>query len=453
MEETKTVKTEGKLVSFIGELRLLKAKGLRQKVEVWLLNDITNENNWRYENLPEHKDLFVDTPLLVAYKNGEVGDGHNFKEIVLPDGTVEASFMGATHERIVGFFKNAEDIRMEEKDGKTWIVGIGYIWRWYARELVKKLERQGLSGMSVSIETLIDEMYMDGTTEVFTKYQILGTTILGDDVAPAVKDANICALSQMGTDEIRKLTLRVASENQERKREENQKYPQKKIRKGAQTMKVKELAEYFPGYTVLATNGNTVILLSDKGIPYVSSAVKDGDAYVVGVKDEIAANATFGEGENAVMIPVETITETYAAQCAKLTEALEEEKTRREAVESALNSMQQAEHDRRVKVVKDAITTHFNEVCETTEIEIDDSACDGLLCDESVECFAKMEKDGEFCGDQAARKEVDSICMEAILASSRQKANAKKKIFAWDIPTSEKESGRAKNPIMEILEN
>ena len=216
MGRLKTVETGGKLVSFTGSLReLAEGEGLLQKVEVMLLNDEINRNNWRYLNLEEHRKLFADTPLLVAYKGKKVGDGHNFDEVRNPDGTVTASFMSATAERIVGWFKSESDIRMETIGNKTWIVGIGYIWKWYAQELVAKLRGQGRAndGMAVSIETLIDEMHIDGKTEVYTKYQVLGTTILGDDVAPAVKDAAIRALSAIGTTGIRELTLRVAAAN------------------------------------------------------------------------------------------------------------------------------------------------------------------------------------------------------------------------------------------------
>ena len=130
---------------------------------------------------------------------------------------MSASFMASTAERIVGKCRVEDDVRSEIIDGTEWIVGTGYLWKWYAQELVKKLRKQGSEGMSVSIETLVDEMHMDGNIEVFTKYRILGTTILGDDIAPAVASANIRALAAMGADEVKKITLRVASLNAENK--------------------------------------------------------------------------------------------------------------------------------------------------------------------------------------------------------------------------------------------
>ena len=229
MSKFKTITENGKIYnSFIGKLKVLAEKdGWRQKAELWLLNDITNNNDWRYERLEEHRGLFAKTPILVAYVGDKIGDGHNFRQINNPDGSVVASFMSSTAERIVGFFDDDSDIRIEEKDGKKWIVGIGYIWQWYAQELVAKIKKQGLDGMSISIETLIDEMHKEGSTEVFTKYQILGTTILGDDVAPAVTGAYIKALSALGVDKIREETLKVASMQ---KQNQNQN-PQTKTKK------------------------------------------------------------------------------------------------------------------------------------------------------------------------------------------------------------------------------
>ena len=69
MGRLKTVNTGGKLASFSGSLWVLsESEGMLQKVEVMLLNSDVNRNNWQYLNLAEHRHLFADTPLLVAYK-------------------------------------------------------------------------------------------------------------------------------------------------------------------------------------------------------------------------------------------------------------------------------------------------------------------------------------------------------------------------------------------------
>lgn len=431
MSKFKTVSAGGKMVSATGTLRILsEVVGWKQKVELWLLNSKVNRNNWKYINLEQHKDLFAETPILVAYVGDKIGDGHNFEEVKNADGSVTASFMDSTAERIVGYFKSASDIRIEEKDGQKWIVGVGYIWKWYAQELVKKLKRQGLEGMSVSIETLIDEMYTEGTTEVFTKYQVLGTTVLGDDVSPAVESANIRALSAIGRKEVREMTLRVASEN-ERSPKNN---PQTKTRKGEnKTMKLKELQPKFNGFTVVAVDGERVALLSDKGVPHLSTAKKDGDDYIIGTKDEVKANATFQDGENGIVIPVEAITEAYIARCSELEAKLAKATAANSAKDEIITKMQNTEKARRKNAVKEAIKNRLNQINANSEDEIEEDACNTLLTDEKVEEYSCMEdKDGNFCGDVAACKDVDSICMNRRIEKNKIKANASKSKFAWE---------------------
>lgn len=432
MGKFKTI-TNGKVNSFVGELKLLaETKGWYQKVELWLLNDITNRNNWRYERLDEHKHLFAGTPILVAYVGDEVGDGHNFEEVRNADGSVTASFMSATAERIVGYFKDESDLRIEIRNGQKWIVGNGYIWKWYAQELVAKLKNQGLEGMPVSIETLVDEMYMDGSTEVFTKWQVLGCTILGLNVAPAVADANIRALSALGSKEVRELTLRVASAQQEQAKTENN--PQnKKNQKGVtKPMKVKELESKFPNFTVLAVNGKNVALLSDKGVPHISTAEKNGEEIAVGLVNEIAVNASFGEGDEAVSVPVDVITEKLNAEIATLKADLEKANGEKTTAMNALEAMQKAEKTRRINAVREAIKRHLAEIKESTGADIADNDCDDLMTDEKLDEFAECEdKDGAFCGDERACKEVDSRCMAKIVEAAKAKNEAQKNNHFW----------------------
>lgn len=418
-------------VSLQAELRVCaETKSWRRKVELWLLNDATNRNDWRYENLEQHRRLFEDTPILVAYVNGKIGDGHNFDEATNPDGTTSTSFMSATAERIVGYFKSEKDIRMEEADGKTWIVGTGYIWRWYAQELVQKLERQGLKGMPVSIETLIDEMHKDGTTEVFTKYQILGTTILGDDVTPAVADASIRALSAIGANNVKQMTLRVASE--QKKRAENPQSANKTCKGVKQNMRVKDLEKSFPNSLVLAVDGRNVALLSENGALQFCTADKNGDEIVTGARVDVTANAVITVGEATMEVPVDAITEKLNARIAELTANLEQEKAERQTVTAALDAMQKAEKARREDAVRDAIKSRVAEIVAENDGVISADACDDLLTDERISEFAELvDKDGNFCGNKAAREKVDSLCMDKILAAAKARANAAQNKFSW----------------------
>ena len=461
MGRLKTVETGGKLVSAVGSLRILsEEEGLLQKVEVSLLNGEVNRNNWRYENLEEHRKLFAETPLLVAYKGDKIGDGHNFDEVRNPDGTVTASFMSATAERIVGWFRAESDIRLETVDNKTWIVGTGYIWKWYAQELVAKLRGQGRgrSEMSVSIETLIDEMHMDGDTEVYTKYQILGTTILGDDVAPAVKDASIRALSAIGMTGIRDLTLRVASANPLPKPEcENQKGEDEQSgsvnKKGHISMnavRIKELTPLFPGFRLVTATENSVVLCSEDGDIYRAPYSVENGEIIPGAKVAVNAVVTVGEGEDAISVSLEEIRNNDAAKIADLTEKLNAAELSAKNANETLDTMKKRENERRIEAVKSAIKARFDEVRENAECELTEDACSALLTEEKIAAYAALEdKDGKFCGDIAACKDVDALCMEAVIAAGKKRRENAEHRFAFDIKPEQNE----KDGLDQIISN
>lgn len=445
MGRLKTVNTGGKLASFSGSLRVLsESEGMLQKVEVMLLNSDVNRNNWQYLNLADHRHLFADTPLLVAYKGKQVGDGHNFDEIRNPDGTVTASFMSATAERVVGWFKSESDIRLETIDNKEWIVGIGYIWKWYAQELVAKLRGQGREngGMAVSIETLIDEMHMDGDTEVYTKYQILGTTILGDDVAPAVVDAGIRALSAIGTAEIRKMTLRAASANPqplgESENEQGEDDTSGSMNtKGKLLMnskRLKELSALFPDFRFITADENSVTLCSVEGDFYRVPYDVDNGTIIPGAKTSVNAVVVIGEGDNAVSVPLNDVRGEDLQEINTLKEKLNAAEKGRDSALQTLEDMRKAETERRKEACRNAIENCFNEFKESCDADFDEKLCEEFLTDEKLCEYAEMEKDGKFCGDAAAVRDVSAKCAKVMKDAAKEKKareNAKK-TYAFD---------------------
>lgn len=417
----------------IGFLRILEQRDkLKQKVELRLLNSEVNRNNWQYVNLEAHRARFAQTPILVAYVGKRIGDGHNFRMVKTKDGEEVASFMDSTAERIVGWFNNEEDIRIENIDGTEWIIGTGYIWVWYAQELVEKLKKQGLEGMSVSIETLVYEMHKNGSTEVFTKYEILGTTILGDDVDPAVKGANIKALSALGEKGVHELTLKVASAQ-----EQGNNNPQKNTKKGVKQMEnnfnLEDLRDKFPGYTVLAVNGNNVALLSDKGRTAFYSFA-DGEVTVVTERiKQIAVNCVFGSEDDGLSVSAETVVSAMRTRLNETQNALTEETKRANDLQVKLDAMEKEEHDRRVKVAKDAVKDQMSKNNKGRDCELDEKICEDLLEDEYLEkCANMVDEKGTWCGEKEIRKEVDARCMEAIRKETAEKRNnATKDIFSW----------------------
>ena len=432
MQNFKVIKTENSaLHSVSGILKVLsETDGWKQKVELWLLNDITNNNDWRYERLEEHRHLFAETPILVAYVGNQIGDGHNFQEVRNPDGSIKASFMSATAERIVGFFRSESDIRMEVKDGKKWVVGTGYIWKWYAQELVEKIKQQGLDGQPISIETLIDEMHKDGSTEVFTKYQILGTTILGDDVNPAVSGANIRALSEIGAKGLREMTIRVASEQQNKNNPQNQN-SKKENKIKMKVRNLDDLRSMFSGYTVLAVNGQNVALLSEKGRTCSYVFRDDEDTVVPERITEIAVNSVFGDSDDAVLVSADQLVGVMKAQLNAAQTALEQKTSECASLTAKVNAMEEAELARRKKVITDAIKSQLAENKAIYGEEIADNLCDDMLADAQIAEFATMEKDGEFYGDECARERVDARCMRELRKATEKSAKQRANQFTW----------------------
>lgn len=435
------MKVKDKFNSSNGLLKILAEKDKwKQKVELWLLNSDVNRNNWQYLNLDEHKSLFAETPILIAYKNGELGDGHNFEEVKLPNGKVVASFMGSDSERAVGFFPTNAEMRIEQKDGKEWIVGVGWIWKWYAQELVAHLKEQGLEGMSISIETLIDEMYMNGTTEVFTKYQILGTTILHETVKPAVADARIRALSAFGIDKIREETLRVASMYQEQKKYN----PQTKTNKEKQTiMNKKSLKNNFKDFNVIEVVGEKVALLSiDKHEAYVSAVTKDERGIVEGAKINVNATVVFGEGENEVKVALDTVLDSVLGDTKKenesLKQAVADKETTIKALSEANEKMKNQETNRRKEAIVSAIENRFEEIKNNSGIEYTNEECNQLKTEERINQFIQLEdKDGKFVGVAESVKAVDAICMDKIIEANKERVNTQKTQYIWDQQNNE----------------
>ena len=209
-----------------GELKVLqRINEYEFAVEIWVMRSGVNRNRWDYRNVEENYRTFAGQPILTAYVAGQVGDGHNSHTALNPvTGELYNSYTGPTDERIVGTIsENPDDISLQERDGETWIVAKGRIWRVYAPELVDKIVRIGT--MEVSAETNVLEEYENGDIEVFTRWDGIGVTILGDAVAPAIPGANIKALADL-RDTFVTMRKRVAAlivENAEKK--ENSPHP------------------------------------------------------------------------------------------------------------------------------------------------------------------------------------------------------------------------------------
>lgn len=440
MSKFKTINSTSKIVSFQGQLRLLAEKnGWLQRVEVRLLNSDLNRNGWIYQNLDEHRHLFAKTPLLCAYVGDKVGDGHNFSmRKDEKEGKEVPDFTAPDAERIVGYFANDEDIRIEYIDGKKWIVGVGTIFSWYNRQLVEKLKERG--ELSVSIETLIDEMHYEGKTEVFTKYQILGTTILNEKVNPAVVGANIKTLQFKG--DIQEFTMRVASFDEQQLGLPNEPQTQKQNQnseKGVtrtmanKTLYIEDLREKFPDYKVLAANGLNVALRSGKGRPCFYSFQENETTVAPERIKEVKVCAVFGEGEDTVEVPFENLVGDITAQLNAAEDGLKSKTEECAKLQAKINAMTEAERLRRRKAVETAIRMRVRQLKETSGCDIADNICDDMLTDEALNEYAVMEdKNGAFCGDAKAIEKVSARCMDKVCEANIARKNSVKELFPFE---------------------
>lgn len=441
MQDTK------KYQSFTGKLKVLsQEEPFLYRVEIFLLNSLVNRNNWQYLNLEAHKDMFVDTPLLVAYINNgnKVGDGHNFRMKRGKDGKEYASFTDPTAERIVGWIKDKEDVRIENVDGTDWIVATAYVWAWYAKELTDMLSVQGADGMDVSIETLIEEMHMDGDTEVYDKYVILGTTILGKGVSPAVAGAHIRALSYR--EGLEELKVRVAAWEDAKKYTNTEKRRIRRMNKH----QLAEIQSSFPDHRVLAASedGKRIALLS-KDCRACSYAFADGETTVVPERIAYCSAAisfVMGEDEEPVTLSMNEFAESLVSEKEDALARLDAAEKARDEAEKKLNGMIEAENKRRVKAVKDALNAKFAEF--NSSVASDERADESILTDacKNAESGAYTDcynESGEWNGDERACSELLAKCTEKMLSVKREKTareNAAKTI-AWDRVKSNANNG------------
>lgn len=413
--------------TFTGKLKVLSQEDeFLYKVEVWLLNSEVNRNNWQYLNLDEHRSLFVDTPILVAYTGNKVGDGHNFRMKRDENGEAYASFTDANAERIVGWFKNDEDIRIEEKDGVRWIVGNGTIWSYYARELADLLTEQGAEGMDVSIETLVDNIRVENGVEVFENYQILGTTILGKGVSPAVAGAHIRALSL--EDDLKDFKLKVASYMETAK---------ETIQKGTKRMafnkvQLEELGQKFNGFKIVGTSedGKHIALMSESDNCFYGYTFNGEDEIdAENIKPvSLNAEADFGEDEKVLV----DVIGVYVDEIKNLTNRIADAETRANEAEAECKALKDKETKRRNKATVDAINALVSAYNAEAEEAMDEKECADIVASaENGEFSDCNNADGEFNGDEKACALVKARIFDHEQAIRNKKAAANAAVHSW----------------------
>ncbi len=427
----------------VGRLKVLEAVNRKlYRVEIWALNDRVNRNGWKYINLESHLPEFQDIPILTAYlRDGKViGDGHNFDMRIDPKtGEQYASFTSADSERIVGWIPKDANIRIEPEGETKWVVVTGYLWTWYARELVEKIAGQG-GGMEVSIETLVTKEHKENGYDVEESYSVLGITVLGDGVSPAVAGASIKSLAELRSsmkDEILKAASYIGEKEPETQKPTNPK-ERKKITMIPTMRQLAEAGKAFEGYTCvgLSEDGMRVALLSADHAPFfyafsetdkgnvIPERIKAASAIVSFKADEMETEASL----DTVMAPALNSLKTAEERV----KALEAEK---QSLTEKLEGMEKREKARRLQAAKDAAKAALDKFNANRDedrkfnCDILEGLNSRIEAGEFTEC---EDKECNWVGDKMVANEVAVLCM-AEQAKQDAAAKAKEKHFhTWN---------------------
>lgn len=445
MEKNRTV---------VGKLRVLETDNPKlYPVEVMALNSEINRNNWRYINLEQHLGEFLDIPLLTAYVGGGmvIGDGHNYNMRRDPKtGEEYASFTASDAERIVGWIpKDPANARLEVIDGVEWVIVKGNLWAWYCKELVDQIAVQG-NGMEVSIETLVtDEHKGEDGEDVEEKYLVLGITILGNGVSPAVAGANIRTLSELS--ELRKNMaeniLKAAS--YERKEDSEEKEPTKNELKGVKKrmtfLSRKELAELgkkFPDYKVLAAvqdmnGGIRVCLMAKDASPYRYKMDSLNDTIVPEKFERAIAKINFDIGEDCDNAEIDAceMTEEMAAEVAEACDNAEKLQAQLNAANERIKAMETAEKARRLSAAKAAAKAALDAMNANREAKAkyDEAILSPINADIDAGVYTeRMNANGEWIGAAEVEMRVKAACADAQKEMDAKAAEASKTTFVYD---------------------
>lgn len=411
-------------------------------VEIRMMREGINRNRWDYRNLDTYYQTFVGQPILCAFVNGKIGDGHNMREKTNRDtGERYYSFTDATSERIVGTLSNdIEDFSIVEENGEKWLVAKGRLWEFYAPELVQKIIRTGR--MDVSVETLVEDSQQDGEIEVFTKWTGLGVTILGDDVQPAIPNASIKALELL-KDEFAEAKLKAASYEQSVGDEQTKE--EKIIERGKNEMtslNKRELSAlrdtYFKDYRVLSAShdkekGETLVCLMKDGATY-QYVLGDAETTVQPeriVSVHVNATVSFDDERNLSVDTgdmIDVIAKDYETLSAKYNEL---EASANKANEE-LDALKKSEAKRRIKAAKKAAEDTLKAYNQTSDVKVSETVLVKINEDiENGEYSECEDKDGEWCGEEEVANDVLAECAKEVQKANEAKAAKERTQMVW----------------------
>lgn len=427
-------------------------KDLNYDVVVTCIRSNENRNHWNYQNIPEFANTFLGTPILCAYVNGQIADGHNMREATMPNGEQFYDFTGATAERIVGAISDdPNDIEIVTNEEGDWVIAKGKLWRFYNRQLVDKIAEAG--SLEVSAETEVMESYMEDGIEVFTKWRGLGVTILNEKVAPAIPGANIKALQELES-EFKELKLRAASyinsEEEEHTEEENlavnetNNEPQTKTternEKALKTLSKKQLAEFepkFDGYKVLSAgqdeNGFHFCLISKEGDTAVYTMESADDLVDPKKIAKVDAQTKFAGNDWEMEVALDTITDDLSATIINANNELATAKEDLQTATNTINAMTEKEMKRRLSATKAKALSTLEEFNANRMEKVDAKILEKI--NEAIENgdFSECENaDGDWNGEEEVANQVLAACAKAVMEMDKVAMQKNNSQYVWE---------------------
>lgn len=448
---------------FVGQLKVMDTANPKiYRVQIMALNSEVNRNGWQYINLEQHLGEFRDIPILTAYVMGGqvVGDGHNYNMKRDPKtGEEYASFTASDAERIVGWVPKDANVRIENINGIDWVVLDAAIWRWYAKELVDQIARQG-SNTAVSIETLVtDERQGENGVDIEEKYLVLGITILGNGVEPAVAGANIRTLSELSelrsnmAENILKAASYAKPEESPKEDEHHEESSEptlqnnetKGVKRAMTYFSRKELAELgkkFPDHKVLAAvqaeDGAIRVCLMAKDASTSVYKMDSMDDTIVPEKFRRAVakvNFILGEDCDNAEIDACEMTEEMAAEVAEACDNAKKLEAQLNAAKERIQAMETAEKARRVLAAKAAAKAALDSMNANRQAKakFDEAILNSINADiDAGKYTEKVNADGLWIGDKEVEMCVKAACADAQSEMDRKAREASETTFATE---------------------
>lgn len=400
-------------------------------VEIRALKPGVNRNEWDFtlEGIKKNGKTFVGQPLLIAYVNGKIGDGHNYDLTLNPlTGELQEDFRGGDAERIVG--EITSEVRVEESAGETWLILPARIWKFYAQQLVDYIIQTKSMDVSVEVEVADGYEVREDGVEVFTEWTGLGVTILGQGVTPAVEGARLRALA--ASEEYKEMRLKAASyvpKNNTTLNKGGLFVMNESLKKVLSTA----MAEYG---TLLgfSTDGKYASVYRKNGVPafYPCADFNENDGVIQSkfIDACIVLSAEIANGEETETITCNTAgiieaanadAETAKAEAEKAKSECEAAKAECATAKERIAALEKAEADRKLA----EMTKAFDDVVKAHNL----TACaEERITDEEVNVIHNAINEGKFTDSEQVIGEFKKMAYDKHVANTKKDT----KKLAWN---------------------